>query len=503
MGNFTFSKNIKVDFTNTVYNTNSLFDVTDDTGLYTASAVTYSQLTSTGPGLDFQIGIDSTYIEITCKSFTDPCFNTSATASVNTNLPSVVTYPINFSSTYDWGLYGVSGITQVSEKNCRDIYINTADGALGLNSIKRLKNFTNEFYTDKGPFEYLTSSYNQPDAGSDLLYLPEYDAIAYGKPPTLSPINKACMCIISMSGELLFESDPNHPSASIEAVSKFFGVVDDYLYVDGRVSGGLADVYRIHLPTMTFDYNWVTDVASNFIEPVLNFFALPSGSGFIVGEGAFTLKYDASGSIQYRLETANALGGGGGVSSMVQDSNGDFIIGGYFGVVQYRSGSVSFPFMGQFGLVKVNSDLDYRPFTSSFSRYTVNPFNLADTAGRFSWFGPRSMGIDSNDNLVVGFVGSEPINTNISGSYVDVSGSLAIFDPTGSLISDWNYPQNVRRNFEGVKYIEIPRIYIQEDDSIICIIKKSTSGTAALAEYDNLNVGPKMLISQSGVLTNY
>ena len=520
MSNFTFQKNIKVDFTGTPYNTTSIFDISDNTGTYTTSSITYNQLTSTGPGLDFEVGVDSTYIEITCKSFTDACYEFTVTGSLP-QLPNVITIPINFSSTQDFGFYGVRGITQVSEKNCRDIYM----CGVQENEIVRLKNFSTDVYPNKGPFDFLTASYNQPYA-SDLLYLPQYDAIAYGNGQSAfaSDPTKPMMSIVSMSGEILFESYPNSPSGSIASCGRFEGVMDDYLYVNGRVWDTgcttvpplpaciISDAFRVHLPTMTLDFDWINNVASNFPEPISQLIPLTGSNGYITVRNSIVYKHDVSGSIQWQLYcNAGAFQFAGRVAQVVQDSNDDLIIGGYFDKLELYSGSAPINIVGrvktaemvQYGITKTDINLDFRPFSSSFSRYTVNPFNFADTADRYSWFGPRSMGIDSNDNLVVGFVGSEPINTNISGSYVNVSGSLAVFDPTGSMIPNWNYPVDVREDFEGVKFIQISRIYMQEDDSFICLIDKSTSGNADIAEYDNLNVGPIMLVSQSGVLTDY
>lgn len=483
-------RNIKIDFSGKNYDVSSLFQIGANGGVPSTSSVTYTQLTDSGAGFDMTISEQTNQISITASN--GVCSGTVSTSSFN-SYPFPSTSPLRLSSTLSTSPFSetIYGLTQLTG-SCQDIYISAGT------DVYRVHNVTGEVYPDKGPFDLITSSisYQGP-----LLYLPQYNAIACANNQgTLYPPNSSCLNIISMSGELLYQVDLNEtitPQRNYNTL-KFDG--DRYLYADATVigsgsttvSGIKAGMFRVDLYSMSLDVDWTLNVAGGFriggvgLEPV-DRFIIKSGSDDVVQWSGEDLVYiSGSGDLIARLEVLQKSGGSyfdGNLDDVIKLQDDSYFIAGDFDRIVYNNSKI----YDQSNFMRVGADFDFSPYTSSFSKYSID---VVTETGQMSL-----LEVPDKNYVIV----ATSVNTNnlfrvvngISGSAQSTSGSIGYLDYTGSMIP-FNYPTSAPIDTG----IGVGSLRLQPDNSYYGFISPN-------AQYGGKSVGSILMISQSGIITDY
>lgn len=474
-------RNIKIDFSGKNYDSSSLFEVGANGGVPSTSSVTYAELSDTGAGYNMTIAEETNLISVTASN--GDCVGTINTSSFN-SYPFPSTSPIRLSSTAYWGPKEY-GITFAGSQNCNDVYICSGTGS---DEVYRLHNITGEFYNNRGPFDAVTGSFYSPYR-TELLYLPEYDAIAYAQNRYKAGVpflyNYSPFNIISMSGELLYATDFSgsydlFPLEDIEHLRQ----VGKYLYGRGATAGSGSTevngpfVWRIDLTTMTFDNDWCDTVARGVTGTIVSDYIVTSGSDELIAWYNDTVNHVAAdGTLRARLQTD------GGRINGCRLPDGSYNVTGDWSALRYITSSVGVltPFYTQYQLMRVDEYLDFRPYTASYSRYTNNIYDSANV----EW----QLLNESGSYIILGGNGGNIFNSNVSGSYTFQSGALAYIDFTGSMIP-FNYPTG---SYGGNN---VSKIFYQEDGSYITIFDTA-------ADYDGKDVEYIMFQDINGQVTDY
>lgn len=474
------SRNIKVQFTGVGHISSSLFQVGADGGVPTTSSVTFDQLVNSGPGFDMTLAEESTFVFVSASD--GACAGDLYTSSFN-SYPFPSTSPIRLSSTnrntpFDTQLKGVTYVPA-----CDDIYASTSD------QVYRIHNKTGEVYSNKGPFDFNTGSIPT----GPLVYLPNYDAIAYADLRTAGSGLISNINVVSMSGDMLYQVDFNESIFPRDPFSSLQYDGDRYLYSDsncfesGTIGLPVASVCRIDLYSMSLDIDW-TNTYGTELDPVSGFLLLSGSTTDIVYWHREKVVRVSSGST-YTLELWDNYPLYDGITySAVQLPDSSIVIAGNFRTARYAApGSGFTSLFSQRGLIRVDEYLDFRPFSSSFSRYPTGFLWTQRGAYKGLTLVPDYDYIIVNDSAIVDTV----FNVNeISGSVAITSGSLAYIDYTGSMIP-FNYP-TASPNFAGTQEVKL-----QPDNSYVV---RMNVGYGSYAGQDN---GSLLVISQSGVLTSY
>ncbi len=495
-------RNIKIDFTGKSYDDTSLFEIGANGSVPSTSSVTYDQLINTGAGYNMTINDATTLINVTSSN--GPCIGSTFTSSFD-SWPMPATSPIRLSSSHRTGPFTINnltitGITYVGSGSCDDIYL------VNTNQIYRVHNNTGEEFTDLGIFEGSASL----GVNSDILYIPEYDCVAVGNNTAGAyPVNHSVINIVSSSGEILYQD--NKQAALIPQRTNDFTFFsgDKYLYAKSPmlesgspfndIDGGVC---RIDLDTMELDVSWSLNVGSEYIPTfnpdTVNRYIAFSGSNDVI-QAATLVNGTNSGIIrvngstgdkvsELRLGHANALTTPS-ITGLIQLKDGSIYIAGDFDKVRYKFGTGSFgDWFTQSQLLRTDENLDFSPFTSSFSEYKDNsnrPLrhynnNLVEIPDY------EYVVVYTNENTTRVF------NTSISGSYQSTSGSIGYLDYTGSMIP-FNYPTSAPTS-------SAVRVGGRQSDNSYYAF---TLSTGTIPHYDGNPVGRFLLLSQSGVPTNF
>ena len=495
-------RNIKIDFTGTSYTPASRFTLGADGGVTSVGGITYNQLTSTGPGYDFYINDATSIVSVTASI--GPCAGTKVSESFSA-YPTPITSPIRLSSTnrndpFDLDTNEPYSMAYVNSGSCDDIYVVT-------NVVQRIHNNTGEVFTDAGIFEGQTTLGSE----SDIIYIPEYDCIAVGNNNVgVYPPGASCLNIVSMSGDVLFEVDINatHYPTSVGKFTYHSG--DKYLYADSAVYlsgstnvGGIrSGMVRVDLDTMQLDLSWSLDVGTSNggFEPV-DAYVVFSGSDDVIQVDNDKIRYVTTTGYDWEVDTDRwfpALNRfeDGQLSDMIQLKDGSIMITGNFARARRKApADISYgPWYYQSHIMRVDTDLDWSPYTSSFSSYSDYrnpPIRFANFGGNVT--NPKLLELPDVDNVIVytGANSSRIFSQDISGSYSSTSGSIGYIDYTGSMIP-FNYPSSAPSN-AGIRFMRV-----QSDSSYYGFLHTTTN-----PQYDGKEVGQLLMISQSGVVTDY
>lgn len=495
-------RNIKIDFTGTSYGPGSRFTLGANGGVPSVGLITYDQLKSTGPGYDFNINDATTMVSVTAS--VGPCPGTKVSESFS-SYPTPITSPIRLSSTnrndpFDLDLNPPYSMVYVNSGSCDDIYVVT-------DTIQRIHNNTGEVFTDAGIFEGQTNLGSE----SDIIYIPEYNCIAVGNNNVgVYPPGASCLNIVSMSGDVLFEVDINatHYPTTVGKFTYHSG--DKYLYADSAVYlsgstnvGGIrSGMVRVDLDTMQLDLSWSLAVGTSYggFEPVDAYVAF-SGSDDVIQVDNDMIRYVTTTGYDWEVETDRWFPPlnrfeDGQLSDMIQLKDGSIMITGNFGRLRRKAPSdITYgPWYYQSHLIQVDTNLDWSPYSSSFSRYKDYenpPIRFANFGGNVT--NPKLLELPDVDNVVVyTFADTGRIfSTDISGSYSSTSGSIGYIDYTGSMVP-FNYPSTTPSR-AGIR-----RMKRQSDSSYYGFLDATIN-----PQYDGKEVGQLLMISQSGVVTDY
>lgn len=271
-------KNVKVNFLGSGYLSGSLFEINAPNSV-PATGVTYAQLDDAGDGYNYTIAEDATFLSITASN--GECLGARVEVGPFEAYPFPAIGPIRLASVRalvtgsgtdgdDFG-YGLSGYAYDSTRD--NIYVTglyKGGTQIGDNFL-RICNNTGIIQDDQGPWTYLTASGYLPSQ-SRTLYLEDYDAMVYDSTDTTP------FLIVSMSGEILFESNPTSSHSvrngetpvgnqTLSVYNDVGWVEGDYLYSNDWVRDytlpapntgqKIATLFRIHLPTMTLDTDFI------------------------------------------------------------------------------------------------------------------------------------------------------------------------------------------------------------------------------------------------------
>lgn len=497
-------RNIKIDFTGKSYDDTSLFEIGANGSVPSTSSVTYDQLINTGAGYNMTINDATTLINVTSSN--GPCIGSTFTSSFD-SWPMPATSPIRLSSSHRTGPFTINnltitGITYVGSGSCDDIYL------VNTNQIYRVHNNTGEEFTDLGIFEGSASL----GVNSDILYIPEYDCVAVGNNTGGAyPVGHSVINIVSSSGELLYED--NKQAAAIPQDTNDFTYFsgDKYLYTKSQMlaSGSSTNIVsglcRIDLDTMELDVSWSLNVGEqnvpNLNSSLTNRYIAFSGSNDVIqastrvnGTNAGIIYVNGSTAekvSELRIEKWNGsayVNTGATTTGLIQLKDDSIYIAGDFDRVRYKFGTGSFgDWFYQSQLVRTDLNLDFSPYTSSFSRYDKDSRPLRHANNNL---------VEQPDyDYVIVYANVDTtrmFNTTISGSYQSTSGSIGYLDYTGSMIP-FNYPTSAPTS-------SAVRVGGRQSDNSYYAF---TLSTGTIPHYDGNPVGRFLLLSQSGVPTNF
>ncbi len=492
-------KNIKIDFTGKSYDDTSLFEVGANGSVPSTSSVTYDQLTNTGAGFNMTINDSTTLINVTSSN--GPCIDSTFSSSIFNSYPMPATSPIRLSSSHRTGPFTINnftitGITYVGSGSCDDIYL------VNTTQIHRVHNNTGEEFTDLGIFEGSASL----GVNSDILYIPEYDCVAVGNNTSGAyPVNHSVINIVSSSGELLYEDDKTAALIPQRTNDFVYFSGDKYLYAKSPmlesgssfndIDGGVC---RIDLDTMELDIGWSLNVGSEYIStfnPASVQRYIPfSGSNHVIQAG-YAVNNNNPGIIRVDGTTGDKIselrldldGATANTTGLIQLKDGSIYIAGNFDRVRYKFGTGSFgPWHTQKQLIRTDENLDFSPYTSSFARYTGgNPLKY-DNNSLVEQPDYEYVIVYTNESV------NRVFNTHVSGSYQVTSGSIGYLDYNGRMIP-FNYPTSPPT-------ASAVRIGGRQSDNSYYAF---TLSTGAIPHYDGNPVGRFLLLSQSGVPTNF
>lgn len=526
-------KNVKINFSGSGYLSSSLFEINAPDSV-PATGVTYAELDDTGDGYDYVIADSAESLSITASN--GQCIGARVEVGPFQSYPLPAIGPIRLASVRGPGTgsgtdgdkfgYALTGYAYDSKRD--NIYVTGVGanaGNVGPNYL-RICNNTGIIQDDKGPWTDLTGSGKEP-LKARTLYLEDYDAIVYDSEDTTP------FAIISMSGEFLFESNPTSSysvrngvvpiaNQTLARYPEVGWVEGDYFYSNNWVRDytlpppntgqKIASLFRIHLPTMTLDTDFIDRYTHRDI----------LGATLIDGE-LYPVSGSTSGSIEFlwfdqgdpnnesqfvkrikcvgiaatpyleleSLSFKSPLGNPAGYSNyhVASGSNNVYIIGPDFSQVVNSAGKV----ITSYNLFFTNEHL-------SLDTGSLN-YNYAQDylAGGQGWAVKTSYNEDRLFWSINNINGWVPANFPGYTPGFDNAGCVIVLDATGSLDRRWTYAR--KEPFNNTVLFPVSRFIPQQDGSVV--YNFYTQNFPTVSFYRGYPVMIDAYFSGSGEIVNY